>query len=818
MNLNLGQLNSSKYKMRSLTASQTSRPLSFKQAEKAQQVSFTGDIATSLNKFAFNDKKLVYEEAERIAKIIDDAVGDEYFTKQLAKTNFSVKNNKMTIIDPGVKTLFFETLKYPFVDLPLDILGGIGKLCKKMNLKGASNVIQNLPFMKKRAKTLEVQKATKFVRDVMMQFAPDPSKMNIEKSQQGFLDLTAKSITTVSKNYLSRDERTLNRMATATVSALYGARDFYNISMLQKDDKKEAKKAQKARFKQEMTRMFISASLTFFSLGVLDKFTKRNLVLNASVIALSSLISEIFSRVMNGVPLRPLSPEDAKKIAQKRKAKKQEEIKKQEQAKTDNSTQKTDNSTQKQPQQTAQNTQAKQPTQPAQNNTSTQFKSKYDVDKLYVEFKRNNTNQVSDKDKKQNSKPYKMGEFKNEKKKIDIKKVFGYAFLLSNLIYFLNRGKKGNFRQNEALKDALEKYKKPLEAFKSGKTTEIPQEALSCVQNALGIQQKTFADTKIGECFDAAKEFLTTKKEEIDLNKFLVDIRRLSKTKEGRTIEPLMNEFIKDIETYASLNGGKLKIKKDIPFTKGLYNGVTKIFKTVYQILSAPTALALGMYQKNHKANQAFAQTILEASGNKAKRDEVKEIKALYEVIRKAKGSDSKAIRAIKNDIRNFEVSSETGELANFSRTLVTIISTYFFVNDYSNKVLIESEGKNVEQARDERNDRIAHKMSNFVINGTLMNTFNSIGKSLLNRSLLGATAIATATEMTNEFLVRKSICQPVGKMNSREEILKYEEEQTNKKGLMGAWSRFFRKITGKKTLTQKAGIKNKPQETKTQK
>ena len=99
------------------------------------------------------------------------------------------------------------------------------------------------------------------------------------------------------------------------------------------------------------------------------------------------------------------------------------------------------------------------------------------------------------------------------------------------------------------------------------------------------------------------------------------------------------------------------------------------------------------------------------------------------------------------------------------------------------------------------------------------MNTFNSIGKSLLNRSLLGATAIATVTEMTNEFLVRKSICQPVSKMNSREEILKYEEEQTNKKGLMGAWSRFFRKITGKKTLTQKAGLNNKkPQETKTQK
>ncbi len=815
MNLNLGQLNSSKYKMRSISASQTSRPLLIKQAEKPKQVSFTGDIATSLNKFAFNDKKLVYEEAERIAGIIDDAVGDSFFSKQLAKTNFTVKNNKMTISDPGIKTLFFETIKYPFVELPLDILSGIGKLCKKINLKGASNAIQNLPVMKKRAKTVEVQKATKFVRDVMMQFAPDPSKMDIDKCQQSFLDTAAKSITTTSKNYLSRDERTLNRMATATVSAIYGARDFYNISMLQKDDKKEAKKAQNARFKQEMTRMFISAGLTFFSLGVLDKFTKRNLVLNASVIALSSLISEVFSRVVNGVPLRPLSAEDAKKIAQKRKAKKEEELKKANQANqanADNSTQtKTDNSTQ---------TQQAQKAQPAQKGQqSTQFKSKYDVDKIYTEFKHKNATPAQENNKKQNSKPYKMGEFKNEKKKINIKKLFGYAFLLSNVVYFLNRGKKGNFRQNNALKEALEKYKTPLEAFRTGKTDKIPQEAVSCIQNALGIEQKTFADTRIGEYFDNAKTFITKRKQEIDLTAFLSDVKRLRDTKEGKTIEPLMNEFVKDIESYVRSNSSVLEIKKDIPFTKGLYNGVTKIFKTVYQILSAPTALALGMYQKNHKANHAFAQTVLEATGSKAKRDEVKEIKALYEVVRKAKGSDTKAIKTIKNDIRNFEVSSETGELANFSRTLVTIISTYFFVNDYSNKVLIESEGKNAEEARNERNDRIAHKMSNFVINGTLMNTFNSIGKNLLNRSLFGATAIATATEMTNEYLVRKSICQPVGKMNSREEILKYEEEQTNQKGLMGSWSRFFRKITGKKTLTQKAGLNNKkPQETKTQK
>ena len=63
------------------------------------------------------------------------------------------------------------------------------------------------------------------------------------------------------------------------------------------------------------------------------------------------------------------------------------------------------------------------------------------------------------------------------------------------------------------------------------------------------------------------------------------------------------------------------------------------------------------------------------------------------------------------------------------------------------------------------------------------------------------------AEETTNEALVRKSTCQPIRKKQSKEEIIEFEQEQLNKKGLMGAWSRLFRKITGKKTLTEKAGV-----------
>ena len=34
-----------------------------------------------------------------------------------------------------------------------------------------------------------------------------------------------------------------------------------------------------------------------------------------------------------------------------------------------------------------------------------------------------------------------------------------------------------------------------------------------------------------------------------------------------------------------------------------------------------------------------------------------------------------------------------------------------------------------------------------------------------------------------------------------------FQEKLLNDKGLMGKWLRFFKKITGKKSLTQKAGI-----------
>ena len=231
--------------------------------------------------------------------------------------------------------------------------------------------------------------------------------------------------------------------------------------------------------------------------------------------------------------------------------------------------------------------------------------------------------------------------------------------------------------------------------------------------------------------------------------------------------------------------------------------------------MTAPSRLLFACLNKNYKESDVLFKEVIQEANPDYSKELVQLALAcklngnskLANLFNSKPRKDSTMVEIIKKRARNVEVGAETSELANISRTMVTAFTTYFFVNDYRNSVLIESGGKDTEGAREETKERLMHKLSNFIINGTLMNTFNTIFKSVLNRSLLGATAVAAATEATNEFLVRKSICQPIGKKKSRQDIIDYEEKQMNKKGFMGWWSRTFKKITGKKSLTQKAGI-----------
>ena len=143
--------------------------------------------------------------------------------------------------------------------------------------------------------------------------------------------------------------------------------------------------------------------------------------------------------------------------------------------------------------------------------------------------------------------------------------------------------------------------------------------------------------------------------------------------------------------------------------------------------------------------------------------------------------------------------------LAAISRTFVTLITSYFFINDFRNEVLIQSDGENTRKAAEVTKERTAHKVSNFVLNQFFMTLFNNVFNKAYLSSLFGATAVAAATEVTNESSVRMSIGVPLRRMESREAIDEYEKKHIEQKGLKGAYYRFMARLTGKKMLSEKA-------------
>jgi hypothetical protein len=196
--------------------------------------------------------------------------------------------------------------------------------------------------------------------------------------------------------------------------------------------------------------------------------------------------------------------------------------------------------------------------------------------------------------------------------------------------------------------------------------------------------------------------------------------------------------------------------------------------------------------------------------------DDIKALSELYRFgTKKTNGSSEELPKIIDKAIRNIYNSGTKSKYSNASmaigsRTIITLIASYFFVNDFRNKVLIDSNGEDVERAREVTNTRIGHKVANFFTNTFWMTLFNKAFETTYLGSLFGATAVAAATELCNETTIRKSIGVPIKRMESREEIQKFEEKNYNDKGFYGKWIRIVSKATGKKPLSEKAIEENK--------
>ena len=722
----------------------------------ARPLSFTSDITRKINK---ETAQTIFVGARELIDGIESSLGKGYFEDLLNKAQIEFSDDTIIYANRTFLKDALGTVK-AVVEIPMRFVSGVAK---KLKLDVPNDSFLGT-WIKKHEQELSYNKVIDIIDEYVRPVISKDGNINSQRANKLFSDTIGSNITRVKKNYESRDERTLNRIATSIVSALYSSADFYNISMLQKDDKSEATKSQKRRLKQELTRMALSAGFTFLTLGLFDRYTKKNIWLNASVIAGSTLLSEILSRIFSKTPLIPLSSKEAEKVSQKRKKNLDQTDK-----------------------------------------AGLSFKAR--LAKEQNEFRKlmNNTPAIESKSKQEE---VKENPIPHKKPKV-LKTVLG-VFALVNILFIASSLLKGDLKAGKLKKEFCDRYKDNI--LNNNITDEM-------VNKAKELSSKIKAENKIGKIkllsFGSFKDLITKRKVEINLDELSDKLNLLKSTSDGEQISNIIDIYLGHIEKLKEKGKNVVSSKVDIPVVSGLYSGITKIFNTVGTILTAPSRLLFACLNKNYKESDVLFKEVIQEANPDYSKELVQLALAcklngnskLANLFNSKPRKDSTMVEIIKKRARNVEVGAETSELANISRTMVTAITTYFFVNDYRNSVLIESGGKDTEGAREETKERLMHKLSNFIINGTLMNTFNTIFKSVLNRSLLGATAVAAATEATNEFLVRKSICQPIGKKKSRQDIIDYEEKQMNKKGFMGWWSRTFKKITGKKSLTQKAGI-----------
>ncbi len=593
------------------------------------------------------------------------------------------------VCEPNILSKALENITYPFKDMWLDIGNG---LCKGF---GKIPALKNSDFVARmqNSKPLQNRRLKNELTDLFYQAAGMTDTLSRDMSNEKFLGAIHKGLEKPQGRYNTKFERPLTRMSTGLVSAAFVGKDFYNVSMYQKNDKKEALKSEKKRFAQEVSRFSLNAFISFVALGTLSKHTNKSQTAATAVLALATFASEIISRVANRVPLLPLTPKQAKEINQKRLQK--------------------ENISQDSAQKKAQ---------------ATDIKPKTKENKV--------------------KKPMNK----------QLKTLLNLAASAVALGFALALGRKYSKGFNKcctAISNGV-----------SGFYNKITKKTVWAPQGDINEFVDKLEDSGYKELASQYKKALADK--------------NLKTVHKGSPVYNLG--------------------KKDAWW--GCFPGVVK---KLWGAFKAPYNLFAGIMKvKPYKVADNAAK---DAASNPV----LKSLNELYTLgSKKMKSEGAQFNEVMKNTIRNVYNSDTKSQYSNtslamVSRTLITLIASYFFVNDFRNKVLIDSNGEDVEHAKEVTNTRIGHKVMNFFTNAFWMSLFNNAFEKTYLGSLAGAAVVTSVTEFCNETTIRKSIGVPTKRMESREELEKFENKNYNNKGLYGEWIKFVSNATGKKRLSEKA-------------
>lgn len=261
----------------------------------------------SVNEF-FNFVKDKSGVDKTIIEKLYNHVKDSKYAEKMVKIN----GDKITFQKKTIPQLIWDGLVYPFKILPADIANGVvGLLGKIKPLKGWSKRTLNKPFFKNTRQRSKVDAQVNSLRGLFEMADKLKNKSKDDIASEMFRQ-SIKMFDSKTGNYDTKHERSLNRLVSGLPPAIFLANDAYNLSRMMDDDPKAAKKEQKSRFRQEAARIGFNAYITLITLGALQKYINNSPLGIFMMTGATTLVTEAFSRLINGKHITRLTPEEAR--------------------------------------------------------------------------------------------------------------------------------------------------------------------------------------------------------------------------------------------------------------------------------------------------------------------------------------------------------------------------------------------------------------------------------------------------------------------------------------------------------------------------
>ncbi len=747
---------------------------------------------------------VVVKDSEKVLKKVGSILGDTFESKfnELSKTYSSriLRDGKeVTFVRKSMFQMVGESLAYPFVQMPFDLADFGLKMMKKVPfLKNAAESMYNSSLLTKKRNALAKEEDFNAVMGMFEQLS---KKMDGTKNEN---DVDSWVLSTFQKyfdpktgKYNSVHERSLNRIVSGMIPAFFLANDAYNLSRFCDDNPEMADKEHKTRFKQELSRVGITAYIQLVILGGLTKFVNSSLMGTALSSTIPVLIAETSSRLANGKSITFISKEKAKEMAQ-------------EQGVISIDTTKEQN---------VEDLIYKYYPMPVAFSSKSEktFMAFKGVDNFGKTFSAKAPENVVKQTADIVGRITKKRDIENRKNKKEGLVTFDMikkAMIASIAIGF---GVKG-IRKNKTVDKAFNTF---FGYFKESYNKLVKQDFFIKKSEFAAIN-KQLRESNFNEIATQFEKIMQIHDEDLTtLTKLLQDMLNSS---DFKSVVAKNSTYLKK-HNLNPLTLSKSTVKSEYDLLSQMGNDVYRLgkidrkFKPAVDFVIAPF--------KFMWATVKFPYTIVNNLVSLVVKDKkVKTIsaidtltKSMVDLQSKAKATPQEFEKYIKtamcssfNNVSKSDYSN--ADLGKLTKLFASTVTTWFLIADDYNMVMMKSLGEDESGASLKAKERFQQRITGIFYQTLFIDLFNNTFRKIYHTSLLGMSAVTGTCTAVCEVFTRKSIGKPVGRM-SRDEINELEYRNTHAPGLKGKYFRFMTDLTGKKAVSEDANKKRAKEQEK---